>query len=77
MKKFNVGIVGYGRVATAHFPEINAGSLGQVTAVCSSRPLNAAELSAKYGGRMRTCSDLAARLADPAIHVVSRIIITA
>ena len=34
MKKYNVGIVGYGWVATAHIPAINATPLGQVTAVC-------------------------------------------
>ena len=45
MKKYNVGIVGYGWVATAHIPAINATSLGHVTAVCSSRKLDAAELS--------------------------------
>ncbi len=71
MKKFNVGIVGYGWAATAHVPAINAGPLGQVTAVCSARPLDAAELSAKYGSPIRTCSDLAVMLADPAIQVVS------
>jgi predicted dehydrogenase len=53
MKKYNVGIVGYGWVATAHIPAINATTLGQVTAVCSSRPLDAAELSAKHGREMR------------------------
>jgi len=50
MKKYNVGIVGYGWVATAHIAAINASSLAQVTAICSSRPLDSAELSAKYGG---------------------------
>ena len=52
MKKFNVGIVGYGWVATAHIPAINATRLGQVTVVCSSRTLDAASLSAQYGGRI-------------------------
>ena len=45
MKKYNVGIVGYGWVATAHIPAINATPLGQVTAVCSSRKLDAAVIS--------------------------------
>ena len=44
MKQYNVGIVGYGWVATAHIPAINATPLGQVTAVCSSRKLDAAAL---------------------------------
>ena len=47
MKKYNVGLIGYGWAATAHIPGINATTLGQVTAVCSSRPLDAAELSAE------------------------------
>ena len=50
MKKYNVGIVGYGWFATAHIAAINGTPLGQVTAVCSSRKLNAAALSAQYGG---------------------------
>jgi predicted dehydrogenase len=29
MKKYNVGIVGYGWVASAHIPSINATALGQ------------------------------------------------
>ena len=49
MKKYNVGIIGYGWVATAHIPAINATPLGQVTAVCSSCKLDAAVLSARHG----------------------------
>src|SRR5215471_8145612 len=71
MKKYNVGIIGYGWVAGAHIAAINATTLGQVTAVCSSRKLNAAELSAKHGGRITIYNDLDEMLADPAIHVVS------
>jgi predicted dehydrogenase len=64
MKKYNVGIVGYGWVATAHIPAINATPLGQVTAVCSSRKLDAAALSAQYGGRISVYNDLDAKLVD-------------
>jgi predicted dehydrogenase len=71
MKKFNVGIVGYGWVATAHIPAINATSLGQVSAVFSSRKLNSAELSQKHGGRINAYDDFAALLADPDIDVLS------
>src|SRR5262249_23308687 len=71
MKKYNVGIIGYGWVATAHIPAINATSLGQVTAVCSSRELDSQELSDKYGGTISAYNDLDAMLADPEIHVVS------
>jgi predicted dehydrogenase len=71
MKKYNVGIVGYGWVATAHIPAINASPLGQVTAVCSSRKLDAAALSAQYGSSIRVYNDLDEMLANPDIHVVS------
>lgn len=71
MKKYNVGIVGYGWVATAHIPAINGTSLAQVTAVYSSRELDSAELSAKHGVSMTAYDDLDEMLADPDIHVVS------
>jgi len=71
MKKYNVGIVGYGWVATAHIPAINASSLAQVTAICSSRKLDPAELSARHGGQIRVYRDVDAMLADPKIHAVS------
>ena len=46
MKKYNVGIIGYGWVSGAHIAAINATSLAQVTAIYSSRPQDAAALSA-------------------------------
>jgi predicted dehydrogenase len=71
MKKYNVGIVGFGWVATAHIPAINQSTQGQVTAVYSSRPQNAAELSTRYGSPIQTYDSFEALLADPSIHVVS------
>lgn len=71
MKKYNVGIIGYGWVATAHIPAINATSLAQVTAVYSSRNLDSTELSAKHGGSIKAYSNLDAMLADPDIDAVS------
>src|SRR2546427_2235233 len=71
MKKYNVGIIGYGWVATAHIPAINATSLGQVTAVYSSRKLDSVELSAKHGKAVRAYNNLEQMLKDPDIHVVS------
>jgi len=71
MKKYNVGIVGYGWVATAHITAINARQLGQVTAICSSRDLDAAELSLRHGGEIKVYQDLEDMLAAPDIHVVS------
>src|SRR5205814_4503116 len=71
MKKYNVGIIGYGWVATAHIPAINATSLGQVTAVYSSRKQDSAQLSAKYGSDIMTYNDLDEMLANPEINVIS------
>lgn len=71
MKQFNIGIVGYGWAAGAHIAALNAGSLGQVTAVCSSRKLSAQEVSARHGCPIRTCTDLAEMLTWPDLHVIS------
>src|SRR5712672_1750083 len=69
-KKYNVAVIGYGWAATAHIAAINATSNAQVTAVWSSRALDAAELSGKHGSPIKTYTDLAAMLADKEIHVV-------
>ena len=71
MKKFNVGIIGYGWVATAHIPAINDTTQGAVSAVCSSRPQDAAALSAKYGSPISTYTSLDEMLEDPSVNVVS------
>jgi predicted dehydrogenase len=71
MKRYNVGIIGYGWVATAHIPAINASPLAQVTAVYSSRAQDEAKLSAQHGGPLKVYRDLEAMLANPEIHVVS------
>ncbi len=71
MKKFNIGIIGYGWVATAHIAAINATSYAQVTSIYSSRPLNDAELSKTYGSPIKTYTDLDAMLKDKNIHAVS------
>ena len=70
MKTTNVGIVGYGWAATAHLAAINATRQGRVVAICSSRPLDAAELSAKHGSPIRVYQRLDDMLADPGIDVV-------
>ena len=71
MKKYNVGVIGYGWVATAHIPAINSTPHAQVTAVYSSRPQDPAALSAKYGSKVETFTDLDAMLRRPDIHAVS------
>jgi predicted dehydrogenase len=58
MKKFNVGIDGYGWAAAARVAAINAGHLGQVTRICSSRKLDPQELSARHGCPLQTCTTL-------------------
>lgn len=71
MKKYNVGIIGYSWVSEAHIDAINKTSFAQVTAICSSRVHNSAEVSAKHGGTIECYTDLAQMLADPNLHVVS------
>jgi predicted dehydrogenase len=70
MKKFKVGMIGYGWAAGAHIDAINATTNAEVTAVFSSRPLDDADLSAKHGRPMKSFTSLEAMLADPSIHVV-------
>ena len=71
MKTYNVGIIGYGWAAEAHIPAINATSLAQVTAICSSRQLEAREVSVKHDCPVKVYHDVPALLADPDIHAVS------
>ncbi|MCC6241137.1 MAG: Gfo/Idh/MocA family oxidoreductase [Phycisphaerales bacterium] len=71
MKKYNVGIIGYGWAATAHIPAINAARQAGVTAVCSSRALDAQELSARWGTPIKPYANVNALLADKDIHCVS------
>jgi UDP-N-acetyl-2-amino-2-deoxyglucuronate dehydrogenase len=71
VKKYNVGIIGYGWVATAHIAAINATAHAQVTAVYSSRTLNDAEVSAAHGSAIKTYTDLNKMLKDPSLHIVS------
>lgn len=70
-KKFNVGIVGYGWVASAHIPAINASTQAQVAAVCSSRKLDSAELSARHGSSIRCYTTIDEMLRDPSLDVIS------
>jgi predicted dehydrogenase len=71
MKKYNVGLVGYSWAAGAHIEAINRTSLAQVTALCSSRMLDSAEISAKHGTPVTCYTDLDKMLADPKLHAVS------
>jgi predicted dehydrogenase len=71
MKKYNVGIIGYSWAAGAHIEAINKTEWAQVTAVCSSRKLNSAELSAKHGSNIKCYTDPGKMLSDKSIHIVS------
>lgn len=71
MKKFNVGVIGYGWAAGAHIDAINKGALGQVTAVYSSRQINHMELSRKHGSSIRVFNDIGSMLADKTLHAIS------
>ena len=71
MKKFNVGVIGYGWVAGAHIDSINSTTQGQVTAVYSSRKLDAAELNTKHGSEIACHTNLKKMLSDPSIDVIS------
>src|SRR3954469_13939223 len=70
MKKYKVGIIGYGWVATAHIAAINATKQAEVAAVYSSRQLNEMDLSNRHGGEIRCFTDLDEMLASD-INVVS------
>lgn len=71
MKKFNVGIIGYSWAAGAHIEAINKTSYAHVTAICSSRELDSAGISAKHGGAITCYTDLTHMLADPNLQAVS------
>lgn len=71
MKKYNVAVIGYGWVSTAHIQAINATSHAQVTAVYSSRPQDNAELSARHGSAIQAYTNLDEMLKRSDIHAVS------
>lgn len=57
MKKYNVGVIGYGWAAGAHIDSLNKTSHAQVTAVYSRRKLDETEISAKHGGKIKCYTD--------------------
>lgn len=71
MKKYNVGIIGYGWASGAHIAAINATSHAQVTKVYSSRTLDPAEVSARHSGKISCHTDLDEMLNDENLHAVS------
>jgi UDP-N-acetyl-2-amino-2-deoxyglucuronate dehydrogenase len=71
VKKYKVGIIGYGWVATAHIAAINSSACAEVVAIWDPRPFDSAELSAKHGSKITAYQDVAKLLANPDIDVVS------
>lgn len=71
MKKYNVGIIGYGWAATAHIDAINKSNDAQVTAIYSSRELDSEKLSLEWGSSIQTYTDLDKMLEDESLHIVS------
>lgn len=71
MKKYNVGMIGYGWASGAHIAAINATSMAQVTHVYSSRSLDPNTVSAQHGSPISCYTDLAEMLRDPNLHAVS------
>ena len=71
MKKFNVGVIGYGSVAEAHIAAINATPTAHVTSICSSRRHEPDDLAARHGRPMTWFQDLGEFLAQQDLHAVS------
>jgi predicted dehydrogenase len=71
MKKYNVGIIGYSWAAGAHIEAINKTEWAQVTAICSSRQLDQAEINARHGSKIKCYTDISKILSDPELHIVS------
>jgi predicted dehydrogenase len=70
MGDLNVGIVGLGWAAGAHIETFKAVQGANVTAICSRRAHDPAELERQYGVPLRLYNDYTEMLADKDLHVV-------
>ena len=70
MSDKNVGIVGLGWVAGAHIETFKAVQGGSVTAICSRREHDEAQLEQEYGTPLKAYTSYEDFLADEDIHVV-------
>ena len=70
MGELSVGIVGLGWVAGAHIQAFKSVNGANVTAVCSRRQLDEAELEQTYGLPLKVYQSLDAMLADSTIDIV-------
>lgn len=71
MKRFNVGVIGYGWASTAHIEAINATSNGRVVAVFSSRALDTAALASRHGYAISVFGSLEEMLLSKDIDAVA------
>ena|SRR6266851_4820006 len=70
MRDMNVGVVGLGWAAGAHIEAFKHVQGAQVTAVCSRRRLDPAELETRYGLPLTVYDDYDVMLQDETIDVV-------
>lgn len=70
MGNLRIGIAGLGWVAGAHIETFKKVRGADVVAVCSRRPLDAAQLSLQFGTPLRAYQDYDAMLRDPEIDVI-------
>lgn len=64
MKNYKVGVIGYGNAAKAHINALNSSSRAQVTAVYSSRELDATQVSQAHGSKITCHQDLDTMLTE-------------
>jgi len=70
MKKYKVGIVGFGWVAGAHLESFRKSSNFEPVAILSTRQLDPSEINTKYGVNVKIYNDYAKFLRDDSIDVV-------
>jgi len=70
MREFRVGIVGLGWVAGAHLETFKNVKGARVTAVCSRRKHDPADLQKQYGIPLKAYTDYDRMLADPEIDII-------
>src|SRR5688572_763027 len=71
MKKFRVGIAGYGWASGAHITAINKTAAGKVTAIYSSRALAPNELEERHAVPLTIYRRYEDMLADDSLDVIS------
>lgn len=70
MSDLNIGIVGLGWVAGAHIETFKKVKGANVTAVCSRRKLDEAELEQEYGVPIKAYQDYEDMLNDPSLDII-------